>query len=152
MKRKVCFFIGHRDAPESIYPVLLAAVERHIAEYGVSCFVVGQYGNFDRLARRALKEAKSKYPHIEIVALMPYLPSAQNKACPCDYDDSIYPEGLESVPRRYAIVRANRYMIDHSDYLICYVTHPASNAYNILEYALRRAQDEKITVTNIADC
>jgi len=151
MKRKVCFFIGHRDAPESIYPALVAAIEQHITGRGVSCFVVGRYGSFDRLTRKALTEVKLKYPHIKIVTLMPYLTSEQDKTCPCDIDDRIYPEGLESVPRRYAIVRANRYMIDRSDYMICFVTHPASNAFNLLEYAHRRARDGKITVTNIAD-
>ena len=32
---KTCFFIGHRDAPDSLAPVLDALVERHITEYGV---------------------------------------------------------------------------------------------------------------------
>ena len=34
------------------YIWLLETIERHIAEYGVSEFVVGQYGNFDRLVSR----------------------------------------------------------------------------------------------------
>ena len=33
--KKTCFFIGHRDAPDTIYPALLAEVERHITEFGV---------------------------------------------------------------------------------------------------------------------
>ena len=32
---KTCFFIGHRDAPDSLAPELDALVERHITEYGV---------------------------------------------------------------------------------------------------------------------
>ena len=36
-----CFFIGHRDAPESVYPRLIASIERHIIQYGV----VSQYSN-----------------------------------------------------------------------------------------------------------
>jgi len=38
-------------------------------------------------------------------------------------------------PRQVAIVRANRYAVDHSDHLIAYVWHAGSNACNILEYA-----------------
>ena len=34
---------------------------------------------------------------------------------------------LETVPKRLAIVRANRYMVERSDFLIAYVWHPASN-------------------------
>ena len=52
-----CFFIGHRETPDRVYPTLLETIERHITEYGVSEFVVGQYGNFDRLVIRALSQA-----------------------------------------------------------------------------------------------
>ena len=42
---------------------------------------------------------------------------------------------LERVLRRVSMVRANRYMVDHVDYLIAYAWHPASNACELLEYA-----------------
>ena len=51
---KTCFFIGHRDAPEEVLPQLEAAVETHVAAYGVTDFVVGGYGRFDALAARAV--------------------------------------------------------------------------------------------------
>ena len=50
MNGKSCFFIGHRETSEAIYPTLYAAVEQHILEYGVTEFIVGHYGVFDRLA------------------------------------------------------------------------------------------------------
>lgn len=59
---------------------------------------------------------------------------------PNGFDNTFYPPGMENVPRRFAIVHANRYMIDHSDHLICYVWHAASNARNLLEHAERRAE------------
>ena len=31
MSQKSCFFIGHRETPEEIYPVLCAAVEDEVA-------------------------------------------------------------------------------------------------------------------------
>ena len=54
-----CFFIGHHDTGAEIYPVLLAEVERHIVECGVTDFFVGHYGSFDRMAAQAVKEAKN---------------------------------------------------------------------------------------------
>lgn len=48
MKR--CFFIGHREASIEILTALTEAVERHIAEFGVTEFIVGNYGGFDRMA------------------------------------------------------------------------------------------------------
>ena len=56
-----CFFIGHWEARENILPALSQAVERHIAEYGVTEFVAGQYGNFDRLAALAVRKAKERH-------------------------------------------------------------------------------------------
>jgi len=62
MNGKICFFIGHSDAPQSVYPELVEAVERHITEYSVTDFRVGNYGAFDRMAARAVKEAKASHP------------------------------------------------------------------------------------------
>ena len=59
---KSCFFIGHREASEEVFPVLAEAVERHITQYGVTEFFVGCYGGFDRLAARAVIAAKQRHP------------------------------------------------------------------------------------------
>lgn len=61
MGGKSCFFIGHREASEEIYPALYTAVKQHIAEYGVTEFIVGHYGGFDRLAAAAVKAAKRSH-------------------------------------------------------------------------------------------
>ena len=57
------------------------------------------------------------------------------------------PPGMETVPKRAAIVRANRYMVDHSDYLIAYAWHPASNARELVEYAQKREKQGIIRIT-----
>lgn len=38
---QTCFFIGHREAPEDIYPALHDAVLRYIEVYGVTDYVYG---------------------------------------------------------------------------------------------------------------
>ena len=65
------------------------------------------------------------------------------------FDGTFYPPGMESVPRKAAIVRANRYVVDHVDYLIAYVWHPASNARELVEYAKRRENRNLIGITVI---
>ncbi len=134
---KSCFLIGHRDAPEEILPALLEAIEGHITDLGVGEFIVGYYGAFDRLAARAFVCAKSRHPEIILMRLTPYHPAQRPVETPPGFDGTFYPPGMESIPRRYAIVRANRYMIDHVDYLIAYTWHPASNAKNLVEYAMK---------------
>jgi len=102
----ICFFIGHRDAPESLRESLLAEVERHITEYGVTEFVVGGYGWFDSMAAWAVKEAKKRYP-VKLLLLLPYHPALRPTAPPEGFDGTFYPPGMEYVPKRAAIVRAN---------------------------------------------
>ena len=147
--RKSCFFIGHRDAPEVIYPQLLAEVERHIAELDVTEFIVGHYGGFDCLAAKAVIAAKQRHPNISLLLLLPYHPAEQSIEIPAGFDNTYYPPGMEKVPRRLAIVQANRYVVDHVDYLIAYAWHPASNARELVKYAAGRCRNTKITVVNI---
>ena len=138
MERKSCFFIGHREATLEVLPVLEDTIEEYISKYGVSEFVVGNYGGFDHLAARAVMEAKSRHPKITLFLLIPYHPAERPIETPLGFDGIFYPPGMESVPRRYAIIRANRYMIDHTDFLIAYAWHPGSNARNMVEYARRK--------------
>ena len=144
MDGKSCFFIGHRETSEEIYPALYAAVEQHILEYGVTEFIVGHYGGFDRLAASAVKAAKRFYPKVRLALLLPYHPAERPIPTPDGFDGTFYPPGMESVPRKIAIVRANRYVVDHVGYLIAYAWRPASNARELVEYA--RSQKQKVPI------
>ena len=143
---KTCFFIGHRDAPESIYERLLQAVERHISEYGVTDFVVGGYGNFDRLAALAVMEAKRHHADMTLTLLMPYY-RADADLLPDGFDGSLFPDGLETVPKRAAILRANQYMIHHCDYLIAYDAGHIGNTRKLVSDARKI---EGLHIVNIA--
>ena len=144
---KSCFFIGHREASAEILPALTAAIEHHITEYGVAEFIVGNYGAFDRLAANAVIALKKQYPWIILSMLLPYHPAERPMEVPPGFDNTFYPPGMENVPRKFAIVRVNRYVVDHVDYLIAYAWHPASNARNLVEYAKKREQRNLISVT-----
>ena len=144
---KSCFFIGHREASEEIFSALTGAVEHHIVHCGVTEFIVGNYGGFDRMAARAVISAKALYPGITLLLLLSYHPAERPIETLPGFDGTFYPPGMESVPRRYAIVRANRYMIDHVDYLIAYAWHPASNAKELTAYAPRKG----VVVTNLGE-
>ncbi len=147
MKMKSCFFIGHREASDEVLYALEEAVKRHILDYGVTEFIVGNYGGFDRLAAKAVIAAKAQYPQIMLRMLLPYHPAERSVIPPPEFDSTFYPPGMEKVPRRLAILRANRYMIDNADYLIAYVWHPASNARNLLEYARKKEAKGSIGIT-----
>lgn len=147
----ICFFIGHREAGEGLLPTLTAAVERHITEYGVTSFMVGRYGNFDKLAARAVIGAKKRHPEVTLTLLLPYHPFDRPTPTPEGFDSTFYPPGMETVPKRVAIVRANRYMMENSSHLIAYAWHPASNARELVEYARAREMKGAIHVENLAE-
>ena len=146
MKDKTCFFIGNRHTPSSIKEHLSQVIEKHITEYGVINFIVGHYGSFDNLVKNVLKEAKKSHENIKLYILIPYHPFNRIIEIPKYFDGTFYPDGMEKVPKFYAIVQANRYMIKHSDYLISYCKY-IGNTRNFVEYAKRREQKGLIKVT-----
>ena len=148
---KSCFFIGHREADDRILPRLELVVDRLIREEGVRYFYVGGYGGFDRLAAAAVRRMKQKYPDITLMLVLPYHPAERPTEAPDGFDGTYHPSGLESTPKRYAIVRANRIMVDACDWLVCYVRHGAGNSRKLLEYAQRRAARSLIQIENIGE-
>ena len=146
---KSCFFIGHRQTPGEVFPFLYEAIEKHITEYGVTRFIVGRYGEFDGLTARALRDAKEIYPQIKLSLLLPYHPVERPIETPRGFDDTWYPDRQERVPRKAAIVRANRYAVDHVDYLITYMRHSASNTCELVRYAHLREEKGLLRVTRL---
>ena len=146
---KSCFMFGHADCPDDMLPKIEAAIEEFYVRQGVSVFYVGDRGRFDSLAATAVKRAKLSHPDIQLHLLLAYHPGERAVNLTDGFNGSYYPP-LEGVPRQYAIVRANKFMIGCADSLICYVKH-LGNAEKLLEYALKRQQKEGITIENVAE-
>ena len=145
---KICFLFGHRDAPDTLAPLLDAALDRHCDRYGIQVFVVGSRGRFDSMAAAALKRLKARRPQVCLLLLAAYHPAQRPPAVPDGFDDTLYPEGMEIVPPRLAIVHANRAVLRTAHSVICYVDGPG-NTRTLLEAALARRTPPFIT--NLAD-
>ena len=122
MEKKACTFFGHRDSPETIKPKIRAAVIDLIENHGVTMFYVGNQGNFDRMVRSVLKEVTTAYPGVGYAVVLAYMPSTKKRAD--DFSDTLLPDGIEKVPKRFAIPWRNKWMIEHADYVLTYVTRP----------------------------
>lgn len=131
---KTCFLIGHRDAPLMIREKLEKAIAAAITVYGVTEFVVGQYGAFDKMAAACLAEVKKSYPELRLLLLLPYHPAERAVVLPAGFDGSIYLPRMEAVLRRLAIVRANEHMAKHCD-LLGYAVLQNSNPGRIMRKA-----------------
>lgn len=146
---KSCFFMGHRDSGEELLPALEAMIENLIMNEAVCYFYVGSYGGFDRIATTALRKAKTAHPEITLMRLLAYHPAEKEPDLPHGFDGTYFPDGLEQVPKRFRILRANKYMIDTSDWIICNVRHTTSNSGRLLEYARNREAKDLIQIVNL---
>ena len=130
----VCTFFGHKDTRKEIEPTLRSTLIDLIENKNVNAFYVGNNGNFDTMVRHQLEDLSKTYP-ITYSVVLAYLPTEKNK-----YDnltDTIYPEGLETVPKRFAISWRNKWMIQQADIIVTYVTHNFGGAAQFKEMAER---------------
>ena len=126
-----CTFFGHRDTPESVKPFLRAAITKLIEEKDVRLYYVGSQGNFDKMAQSQLNELSKIYP-IQYYVVLAYMPKKEAFA---ETVQTIYPEGLETVPKRYAISKRNRWMLQQSQTVITYVRNDIGGAAQFKEMA-----------------
>lgn len=132
-----CCFIGHKDTPRSVFPALLFEIDKLI-DKGVDTFYVGHNGAFDRMAYNIVKgriELLNESLNLNVV--LAYMPKPGERP---EYEYTIYPEELENVPKRFAISKRNEWMIDHSDFVVCYITNTFTNAHKFRDYAIRKGK------------
>ena len=102
-------------------------------------FYLGGYGDFDSLCLRTLRELKTDFPDIELLFITPYLDKNYSKLelAKYYYDDVIFPP-IENVPRKFAILKRNEWMVDSADLVIAYVKYSWGGAVKTVEYAKRK--------------
>ena len=128
-------FCGHSEVhfANKIEDWLEEVLEQLIKE-GVREFYLGGYGGFDRLVFSVLKRKKVQYENIRFLLIMPYL---NHKLDPSEYVGTIYPP-LEKVPKKYANIKRNEWMVKKADVLVAYVIHDWGGAAKTMKDALQR--------------
>lgn len=138
--KNICCFAGHsKDFMVSdISDKLRCAVEKLITERCVNEFWVGNYGFFDEIAAKAVRNAKREHPEIKLNLIIPYLTkkvSDNSEQYKEDYDNIFIAEIPAKTPRRLAILKCNEYMVKSSKFLICYVSSGEGGAAKTLSFA-----------------
>lgn len=136
-----CSFFGHKDTPSVIYPQLADCIENLIINRGVSSFMVGNQGGFDSMVLKALRELKKQYPHVCYNVVLAHMPSERREYELYDPTETFLPEGIETVPKRFAISWRNKWMVRESDVVVCYITHSWGGAAQFVEYAERQGKE-----------
>lgn len=124
----ICTFFGHSDCPDEIFATVKDKITELFLNNNVTEFLVGNQGNFDSIVLRALKEIKESYPQIKYTVVLAYYPKE-------NIPDSVFPEGLEVVPKKFCIDKRNRLMLHSSDYVITYIRRNIGGAIKYTELA-----------------
>ena len=117
---------------------LREVLERLVKEHGVTVFYTGGMGEFDALFARTVRVLKRDYSSLRLVLVMPYLTrrlNADKAYYETLYDELLIPAELDSVHPKKAIGLRNRWMVDHSDFVIAALHRNNGGAAEAIRYA-----------------
>lgn len=146
---RICFcghrkIYGYRDLEEKLEEL----VKKAICEHDYVEFYLGRNGDFDIFAASAVKRAQKNLgnENSSLILVQPY--KMRNDTCyESFYDEIIYPVD-KNTHFKQAITKRNRWMIENSDLLICFVLDKnIGGADDALKYATKIG----IKVINIAE-
>ena len=136
MENNAACFFGHREITHNIRPKLTEIIEKLITVDGVTEFYVGHQGQFDIMVYSVLKELGEKFPQIRYTVVLAYMPDEHIKEL---YgENTLFPDGMENVPKRFAISKRNDWMLKHSDTAIFYVWKITGGASKLKEKAEKK--------------
>ena len=130
-------FFGHKDTPKEIEPTLRTTLVDLIENHGATEFYVGNNGNFDTMVRRQLEKLSQTYP-ITYNIVLAYIPTKKSEYD--DFTNTLLPEGIETVPKRFAISYRNKWMVEQSDIVITYVARTYGGAWQFKALAERQGK------------
>ena len=145
---KTCAFSGHRNLFDYDFDeLLLERVVLNLVKNGCRRFLCGMAVGFDLKAAQAVLSLKDEYA-VELVACLPCANqserfSSKNKAvyneilARCDEVIVLQEEYTDG-----CMFRRDRYLVDNSDVLVCFLRKRSGGTYYTVKYAQK--QDKKI--------
>jgi len=129
---------GHRDlyhhkkAEQGLLPILseLIRTKPFVEIY------IGRNGEFDLFAASVVKRAQKLFGNENSVMtlVLPYL-RRDVEYYELYYDNILIPKCIEKTHPKGAITKRNKWMVEESDLVICYVDHNSGGAYTAMKYA-----------------
>ena len=139
-----CTFFGHKDVPDTIKAKIKNEINKLLEQKSVSCFYVGNNGNFDSTVQSVLEELSRERKDITYYIVLSYI---NELALNGKQEKTIYPEGLENTPLRFAIAKRNDWMINNSSMIIAYQKYKGTNSFKLIEKARKKSK----VIVNLAD-
>lgn len=138
----VCTFFGHKDTPEEFKENIEKEIVSLIQE-GVKLFLVGNNGHFDYFVQSILEKLSVDKKDIKYYIV---LSKINEKALNGIQSSTIFPEGLELVPPKFAISKRNEWLIKSSNIAVVYLRNKYSNCYKWVN----KASSKGLKIINIA--
>lgn len=149
-----CCFSGHRSILDEDFPkieFLLFQETERLIQGGVDHFITGGALGFDTLAALTVIELRREYPQIALELALP----CKNQCRRWSKENVLQYQNILSLADKVVFLaehyyrgcmqKRNRYMVDNSDYCICYcIRHTGSTAYTV-----RYAEQQNKTVINL---
>ena len=145
-----CAFTGHRNLNADFsLKELKIKIEGLIKEKKVNTFYCGMAMGFDLYAGEIVAKLKKKYP-VRLIACVPYY--GQEKGYLEDYkkryvkllkacDEQVL---LSEKYYRGCLLQRNRYMVDNSQFLICYLREQMGGTFYTVKYFKKKYGEENI--------
>ena len=128
---------GHRDIsdPRDFEERLFRTVTELLRKKDYVTFLLGRNGDFDIYAASVIKRAQRElgYKNAEVVCVLPYA-NKNSEYYERYYDGVIIPECVEKIHPKNAIKTRNRWMVEQSELVICFVKRHSGGAYLALKY------------------
>ena len=143
MRDRICSGFGHRVLLMDIEKPLREVLERLVDEEGVTEFYTGGMGEFDALFARVVRSMKRNDPRLRLVLVLPYLTrqiAIEKEWSESQYDEILIPTELDSVHPKAAITLRNRWMVDHSDFVVAALRRNYGGAAEAARYAETRGK------------
>ena len=130
---------------------LETAIEKHILQ-GVKFFCAGGALGFDTLAALVVIELKKKYPHIELILVLPFRGHERDRK---DTEIKTYNFILENADEvRFTswqdctgcMRKRNYQLVDYSRFCICWLVEDFDETIHTVKYA----QDSALRIMNLA--
>jgi uncharacterized phage-like protein YoqJ len=150
---KTCAFLGNdydtilgrkcgHNTPTSLKERIKEEIINLIENEGVTEFLVGELGGYEIDAYDTVLEVQKEYPNIRVILVISKITELHevgerdrcNKVEKRGCDDFILPDRCATGYRRLSIVYRNRYIIEHTDFIIAYNKYEG-RAYEFCEAA-----------------
>ncbi len=153
-RQKTISFSGHRSLQltDGIYDKLGSLLEIYI-QNGFDTFLIGMAKGFDLICGLTVIKLQEKYSNIKIIPIVP----CDNQTDDFSYTEMIAYKKIMTAAHEiiqtgksrtaHSMHKRNRFMVDNSSVLICYLNYKKSGTYYTCNYAYKNG----LEVINISD-